>query len=281
MQYIHDSQIRENLLVKENNELRNEVNELRSRLGMPPLPPSNVVSSAPKASVPNFSPFPLNLSQASHLALSEDDRSPLIDSPASLAGVTPYDPHFSYFAAPPRSSQSMTPGGGHVRAFTAPSHYPSEESTGEGSDVDSNHASSTDLSTRRSSDVSGVSAGSSATSAASPDSNCAFPTSSNGAQLTQTELAGLDLGYAAYTPYAPQQASPGGLPMHGQGDVMANFSQTWGNHNAAAGGTPIPCSTAYMQQQQQQQPHQQHAAHSEAWGSQSYPGVNGFAGLFA
>jgi hypothetical protein len=39
LEWIYDSQIREHALVRENNALRAELNELRSRMSMPPLPP--------------------------------------------------------------------------------------------------------------------------------------------------------------------------------------------------------------------------------------------------
>ncbi|GAA5831497.1 hypothetical protein JCM3766R1_001777 [Sporobolomyces carnicolor] len=39
LDFVYDAQLRERTLVQENNELRREVDQLRARLGMPPLPP--------------------------------------------------------------------------------------------------------------------------------------------------------------------------------------------------------------------------------------------------
>ncbi|GAA6059299.1 hypothetical protein JCM10212_005879 [Sporobolomyces blumeae] len=39
LDFVYDAQMRERTLVQENNELRREVDQLRARLGMPPLPP--------------------------------------------------------------------------------------------------------------------------------------------------------------------------------------------------------------------------------------------------
>ncbi|GAA5866159.1 hypothetical protein JCM1840_005093 [Sporobolomyces johnsonii] len=39
LDFVYDAQLREHTLIKENNDLRREVDQLRARLGMPPLPP--------------------------------------------------------------------------------------------------------------------------------------------------------------------------------------------------------------------------------------------------
>lgn len=54
LDFVYDAQLRERTLVQENNELRREVDQLRARLGMPPLPPPAPLPESKPATQPTM-----------------------------------------------------------------------------------------------------------------------------------------------------------------------------------------------------------------------------------
>ncbi|GAA5946584.1 hypothetical protein JCM3765_000309 [Sporobolomyces pararoseus] len=54
LDFVYDAQLRERTLVQENNELRREVDQLRARLGMPPLPPPAPLPQSKPATQPTM-----------------------------------------------------------------------------------------------------------------------------------------------------------------------------------------------------------------------------------
>lgn len=54
LDFVYDAQLRERTLVQENNELRREVDQLRARLGMPPLPPPTPLPQSKPATQPTM-----------------------------------------------------------------------------------------------------------------------------------------------------------------------------------------------------------------------------------
>ncbi|GAA5852777.1 hypothetical protein JCM5353_001403 [Sporobolomyces roseus] len=92
LDFVYDAQVRERTLVQENNELRREVDQLRARLGMPPLPPPAPLPQSKPATQPTMrktrkaqsvsaasSSAPTSTAPTSNIATSE--------SPAGLVGA--------------------------------------------------------------------------------------------------------------------------------------------------------------------------------------------------
>ncbi|GAA6009221.1 hypothetical protein JCM11491_004233 [Sporobolomyces phaffii] len=123
LDFVYDAQLRERTLVQENNELRREVDQLRARLGMPPLPPpaplpqskpatqatlrKNKKAQALKASAATSSLKNVSESVSPTHAVSATASSPSIDGAYPSPSVSAYSSAGSVPAAPLYDSPNL------------------------------------------------------------------------------------------------------------------------------------------------------------------------------
>ncbi|KAL8284086.1 hypothetical protein RQP46_005199 [Phenoliferia psychrophenolica] len=87
LDFVFDAQVKEHALIKENNDLRRQVDQLRARLGMAPLPPpAPLLAPVSKGSksASSSSTYHQSFSSAAGEVMG-DDTGPLVGSPGSIA----------------------------------------------------------------------------------------------------------------------------------------------------------------------------------------------------